>query len=70
MKNGYKEVKVTFSDNKLEAFKNMVDEETKSMYAFTSNIEENIPLEKNNFVMTDRVRFCSYCEFKELCDRK
>jgi hypothetical protein len=70
LKNGYEEVQVSFTNDELEAFKDMVAEETNAMYECTINVEENIPAEKEHFTMTDRVRFCSYCEFKELCNRE
>ena len=43
--------------------------ETEEMYSLCSDVQENLPLDKESFPMITRLRFCKYCNFKELCDR-
>jgi hypothetical protein len=39
------------------------------MYAFCRDIEENLPLDKYLFPMTENLGVCRFCKFQELCER-
>jgi hypothetical protein len=40
------------------------------MYKYCQDVEDNVPLAKVEFPMTDNLILCRYCNFRELCDRK
>ena len=65
----YEEVELSASDSDLKEFALQIRAETEEMYSFCSDMQENMPLEKESFPMTSRLGFCKYCNFKELCDR-
>ncbi len=63
----YDEYTVTLTDEMLAQFEQQVEDETKQMYEFLQDIENNIPKEKECFEKTDNEFFCKYCNFRELC---
>lgn len=63
----YEEKSVTITDEMLAQFKQQVKDETKQMYEYLNDIEENIPKGKDCFEKTDNEFFCKYCNFRELC---
>ena len=65
----YQESTVRLNKYDLEDFAGRVRDETKEMYSYCRNVEENIPLDKNSFSMTDSDVICRYCNYRELCDR-
>ena len=65
----YEEIPVRVTSENLENFKNTVLEQSEEMYSYCSNYEENIPLAKEAFTMAEDTKFCSYCNYKELCQR-
>lgn len=65
----YEEVELTASDSDLKNFASQIRAETEEMYSFCTDVQENVPQEKESFPMTSRLGFCKYCNFKELCDR-
>jgi hypothetical protein len=65
----YEEVKLSPSDSDLSEFAGQIHSETERMYSFCRDVQENVPLDKESFSMTNRLAFCKYCNFKELCDR-
>jgi hypothetical protein len=65
----YEEIELTPVDSDLANFAAMVRSETEEMYAFCRDIEQNEPIEKESFLMTDHLGICKYCNFKELCGR-
>jgi hypothetical protein len=65
----YEEVELSPSNSNIEDFAAKISAETQQMYAFCSDVEQNVPLEKETFPMTTQRGFCRYCNFKELCNR-
>jgi CRISPR/Cas system-associated exonuclease Cas4 (RecB family) len=63
----YSEKSVKIDDEKIKSFANLVESETKEMYAFLSNIEKNIPNDKKEFPLTESTFFCKYCSYREIC---
>ena len=63
----YNEYTVILTDEMLSQFQQQVEDETKQMYEFLTDIENNIPKEKECFEKTDNEFFCKYCNFRELC---
>jgi hypothetical protein len=66
----YKETSVDITEFHIDDFTERVRSQTDEMYAYCSEPELNIPLEKEKFKMTPAVNFCKYCKFRELCDRE
>ncbi|MEA5000349.1 MAG: PD-(D/E)XK nuclease family protein [Endomicrobiaceae bacterium] len=66
----YSEYSIELTDDILEKFKEQVAEETKQMYEFLTDIENNIPKNKEEFKKTDNGFFCKYCNFREICQEK
>jgi hypothetical protein len=65
----YREVGIAPTDADLFAFRERIERETKEMYAFCRDIEENLPLGKSSFPMTMNLGICRFCNFQELCER-
>lgn len=65
----YEEVELSPADSDIEDFVVQISAERQQMYAFCSDVEQNLPLEKETFPMTTQWGFCRYCNFKELCNR-
>jgi hypothetical protein len=51
----------------IDRFADTVKNETHEMYNYCTDIDENIPKEKNWFEQTTNKIFCNYCNFRELC---
>ena len=65
----YEEISLNISDDQLVEYKERILRETKEMYEYCSNFEENIPLDKEEFAVREDSYICRYCNFKELCLR-
>ena len=65
----YEEISLNITDAELMEYKERILRETKEMYGYCSNFEENIPLDKEKFPMLEDTTICKYCNFKELCHR-
>ena len=65
----YREVGIAPTDADLFAFRERIERETKEMYAFCRDIEENIPLGKSSFPTAMNLGTCRFCNFQELCER-
>ena len=65
----YREVEIAPTDADLFAFRERIERETKEMYAFCRDIEENLPLGKSSFPTTMNLGTCRFCNFQELCER-
>jgi len=63
----YQEMKIVFSDEEIYEFAAVIEKETKQMYQYCLNVEENIPLDKENFPLTEKSFFCGYCNYREFC---
>ncbi len=67
LKPDYAEETLSVSQSDTDRFADIVENETREMYAYCANIEENIPKEKSLFEKTNVSIFCDYCNFRELC---
>jgi CRISPR/Cas system-associated exonuclease Cas4 (RecB family) len=65
----YEEISLKPTEDELIEYKERIFSETKEMYGYCSNFEENIPLDKEKFPMLEDTTICKYCNFKELCHR-
>ncbi len=65
----YQETQMTPTAEGLDDFTAQIRRETKEMYAFCTNVDENLPLSKRAFEMTSNQTFCEFCNFRELCNR-
>jgi PD-(D/E)XK nuclease superfamily len=66
----YSERSIQVDENGIEAFSDEIRSETEEMYKYCEDVEDNIPLAKVEFPMTENLILCRYCNFRELCDRK
>ena len=65
----YTEHSVTVQESDIEDFATRVRTQTDEMYEMCEDKDDNIPLAKSEFPLTDNQRICDYCNFRELCDR-
>jgi len=65
----YQEADVHLNEYDLEDFARRVRQETTEMYSYCRDVEENIPLDKRSFSLTDNSFTCRYCNYREFCDR-
>jgi CRISPR/Cas system-associated exonuclease Cas4 (RecB family) len=63
----YEEMKMNFNEYDIQDFAIHIKEETEEMYSVCSNIEENIPEDKERFTKTTNTKICNYCNYRELC---
>jgi CRISPR/Cas system-associated exonuclease Cas4 (RecB family) len=63
------ETEVDIQPGDIEAFEDEIREQTREMYAYTQDIDRNIPREKSEFPMTHTLSLCRNCEFRALCNR-
>ncbi|MBI9032551.1 PD-(D/E)XK nuclease family protein [bacterium] len=64
----YLEIGEPFTLEELTQFNQVIHKETQEMHSFCANIEDNIPLVKDNFPQTDKYIICSFCNFRKLCN--
>jgi Mlc titration factor MtfA (ptsG expression regulator) len=69
LKDGYSEVVPEISERDIENFKDDMIAETRAMQNLNLDIENNTPVAKNEFTLTESEGKCKYCEFRELCGR-
>jgi PD-(D/E)XK nuclease superfamily len=65
----YKEREITLNEHDIEEFGDSVKTQSEEMYGFCSNIENNLPKQKEIFEMTENLRVCQDCNFRKFCDR-
>ncbi len=65
----YSEKSIILSDADLDKFNDEVESETKQMYDYLIDIENNYPIDKTEFKKTENEFFCRYCNFRELCKK-
>lgn len=63
----YTERRLALDGADIAGFVETVRRETEEMRALCADVEQNLPLEKEQFPMTGRRGLCGYCEFRELC---
>ena len=66
----YDERDLIVNESDFMAFADEIRNETTEMYHFCENVDDNIPLAKVEFPMTENVFICKYCNYRELCDRR
>lgn len=65
----YNERSIVVNEFEIEAFSDQIREETEEMYRFCESVEDNIPLAKTEFPMTENLAVCKFCSFREICGR-
>ena len=65
----YEEISLNPTEDELIEYKERIFSETKEMYGYCRNFEENIPLDKEAFPLLEDTAICRYCNYKELCHR-
>lgn len=53
----------------LGAFRKRVKKQLSEMHAMCQDVERNIPLQMESFPLCTNLRFCSWCKYRELCNR-
>ena len=62
-----REVVLTFTNEEIKEFTQTILNETNEMYAYTQNINQNIPIDKSNFELTQNTNVCRFCNYYALC---
>ena len=65
----YEKISLNPTEDELIEYKERIFSETKEMYGYCRNFEENIPLDKEAFPLLEDTAICRYCNYKELCHR-
>lgn len=65
----YDEIEVSVNEFDIQEFAESIKQETQNMYKLLSSVKENIPLEKEKFDQTQNQKICSFCNYREICDR-
>lgn len=63
----YQEVECAFDEGHYAEFAEGVREQIANMESYLTDVNQNIPMEKDLFPMRDYGRFCDFCNYKELC---
>ncbi|MFO8101961.1 MAG: PD-(D/E)XK nuclease family protein [Dehalococcoidia bacterium] len=63
----YEEMEDGFTRSELDEFARDIEAQTREMYQYCENVEENIPRPKEAFPMNQR-KLCAYCNYQELCE--
>jgi len=69
LKGEYSEVVPEISQADIEKFKEDMLAETRAMQNLNLDIENNTPVDKNEFTLIENEGKCKFCEFRELCGR-
>ncbi len=65
----YRETTHELGEDEMQTFEATVLSETQEMYAFCVDVQRNIPKPKDAFALTKIEAICSYCNYRELCNR-
>ena len=65
----YDEITINVNEHDLMEYKEIMIMQTREMYGYCSDYEENQPLAKEEFPMIRDTKSCKYCNYKELCCR-
>lgn len=66
----YEEETVPVNEFDIQSFSDQIRTETEEMYRYCEDVERNKPLAKSEFKMTDNLKICAYCNYRELCGRE
>jgi hypothetical protein len=65
----YEERTLPMTDKDLDHMATVVREQTGEMYEYCADHEQNVPLPRDRFELTEQTTLCRHCNFRELCDR-
>lgn len=63
----YREMRVEITQAELTRFVAAVEKESREMYGYCSNVEQNLPVAKERFTPAENRAVCRYCNYRELC---
>lgn len=66
----YREKEARITEEDVKGLAARVERETSEMKALCLDPSQNLPLPKERFSMTEDLRLCRRCNFRELCDRR
>lgn len=66
----YEERSVELNEFDIEDFADRIRSETEEMYEYCDDVQQNLPLPKEHFEMTENLKICAYCNYRELCGRE
>lgn len=66
----YEERSIELNEFDIEDFADGIRSESEEMYEYCDDVEQNLPLPKEHFEMTDNLKICAYCNYRELCGRE
>lgn len=66
---GYTEIEKRPESQEIEALAAEVTAELKQMESLCRDATRNVPLDRDAFALTESLRICRHCAFRELCDR-
>ncbi|MEZ5307839.1 MAG: PD-(D/E)XK nuclease family protein [Pyrinomonadaceae bacterium] len=66
----YKVEEISLSEFEIDELSDRIRRETEEMYSYLSEVEKNKPKPKSEFPMTENLKLCGYCNFRELCGRE
>lgn len=61
---------VEITPDKIGNYFHTVEAQTKEMHSYCADIENNIPLQIEQFPQTQFKKICTYCQFQELCQKE
>jgi len=65
----YIEDSIQLNQDDLQTYRETILRQSQEMYEFCNDHQENIPKDKEVFLMRENDYKCRYCNFRELCDR-
>ncbi len=65
----YEERSLRIRQEDLDDLAATIRDQTHEMYQYCENPQENVPLPRDRFLLTEQVSSCRYCNFRELCGR-
>jgi hypothetical protein len=63
----YDELEINVSEDGLTDFFRTIREQTEAMYAFCSDVDQNVPIDISEFTPSPTRYLCRNCKFQELC---
>jgi CRISPR/Cas system-associated exonuclease Cas4 (RecB family) len=66
---GYEEIEALPTEAELDALAAEVSADIQQMKLLCRDPEQNVPLEKEQFPMTEQLGYCRHCQYRKLCDR-
>lgn len=63
----YDELEISFEENDLKEFFEKIRIQTEEMQSYCKDVEENIPLDMENFPCSPSPSICRFCNYQEIC---